>query len=78
MRHIISAPGMVEQDRCEICRFVRKRYLHQSVAWECHLNGPRGEKMEGWPSRDTAVWPTVESRDWCGQFQRANEPAQER
>lgn len=62
-------------ERCEICRYVRKVYLHQSSVFECHLNGPRGEKMEGWTHRDKAVWPTVEWQDWCGQFKLALQPS---
>ena len=55
-------------ERCELCRYSVTRYLHQSQALECHLNGPRGEKMEGWSRRDDGVWPTVQNDDWCGQF----------
>ena len=67
----MSESEPITTDRCSLCRYVRKVDLHQSVAWECHLNAPRGVTMVDWPARDRAVWPTVTASDWCGQFQAA-------
>lgn len=63
-------------DRCELCMFARKRYLHQSVVWECHEDSPRGVEMPGWAHRDKGVWPTIEPTDWCGKFMRQFKPSE--
>lgn len=63
-----------EEDRCANCRFCMKRSFFSpgskkaEVRLECRKNPPVPNGIATGHERGLAVWPVVQSTDWCDAF----------
>lgn len=60
----------MKRERCQTCRYASE----ESGAMICRRRSPAPAQKDGWSERyKIAVWPEVESSDWCGEWAEAME-----
>jgi hypothetical protein len=55
----------MSQDRCEICKYSRLVGEAELEFLECRRRSPSPSDVAG-----DAIWPNVNSFDWCGEYEQ--------
>lgn len=68
MSKLYAYSDVSNSERCGLCRFMRPG---RNGWYECHLNEPQvsvKKECDDEAINPFAIWPSVETSDWCGQF----------